>query len=125
MTSGGLLAVALAGAFAFQAVAVSYLIDGIPESTVQRLLLAIALYLVHGAVGIAVLIYYSPLLSTTPAAVFGIMAMAAGWLGLGLHALFHLIPGGPKPRWMTDVGLYDVVCLLAIGTGFAFVIGLV
>jgi hypothetical protein len=31
----------------------------------------------------------------------------------------------PKPRWMERLGLYDAVCLLVIGTGIVFAVGLV
>jgi hypothetical protein len=48
------------------------------------------------------------------------VAALFGWFALGLRGLFALIPvtgDRPKPRWMTRLGIYDVVCLLVISGG--------
>lgn len=101
---------------------------GVPRERAFQLLLGVALYLLHGAIGITILIWCRPYLASTSAAAFGAFATLLGWLGLGLHLLFRLVPAmgdRPKPQWMVDVGLYDVVCLIVIGAGIAFATGLI
>ena len=117
---GGVLL--LVGGFVFQIVSIVVLLRRLPKSAALRLMLAIVAFLVHGAIGIAVLIYCRPFLSDTSTAALGAVAALFGWLALGLHGLFRLIPvttDKSKPRWMTQLGIYDVACLLVIGGGIA------
>jgi hypothetical protein len=118
----------LVGGFVFQIVLIVVLLRRLPKGAALQLMLAIAAFLVHGTIGIAVLIYCQPLLSNTSAAAFGAVAALFGWFALGLHGLFHLIPvteDTAKPRWMERLGPYDAVCLLVIGIGIVFALGLV
>ena len=118
----------LVGGFVFQIVSIVVLLRRLPKSAALQLMLAIAAFLVHGAIGIAVLIHCQPFLSKTSAAALGAVAALFGWFALGLHGLFRLIPvtgDKPKPRWMERLGLYDAVCFLVIGTGIVFALGLV
>jgi hypothetical protein len=119
---GDVFTLLLVGGFAFQVVALVVLLSQFPSGAALQLVLAVAAYLVHGAIGIAVLIYCRPFLSDTSTAALGAVAALFGWLALGLHGLFRLIPvttDKSKPRWMTQLGIYDVACLLVIGGGIA------
>jgi hypothetical protein len=116
----GVFLLLLAGGFAFEVATVVVLLRQLPSGAALRLILAIAAYLAHGAIGITVLIYGQPFLSHTSTAAVGAVAALFGWFALGLHGLFALIPvtgDRPKPRWMTQLGIYDVVCLLVISGG--------
>jgi hypothetical protein len=94
----------------------------VPWGIARRILLGIAVYLLHGALGIAALLYLRPILSNAPAAAGGAMTALLGWFGLGLHVLLGLVPSEkPKPRWMQRFGVFDIACLLALvgGAGVA------
>jgi len=93
------------------------------RSFVWKSLLAIALYVVHGAVGILILIYLMP---KGPDAAFGGVTAFFGWIGLGTLGLLRLIPAmHAKPRWLTRFGIADVLCLLAIAGGVASAAGFI
>jgi hypothetical protein len=117
MTIGDLSSVIPLIAFVACAVAFVYVLRGLAKNVASKLLLALSAYLAIGAIGTAILITSRPYLSDTPAAALGAMTAFLGWIGLGLHLLFRLIPTmgeRPKPRWMMRFGIFDVVCLLAI-----------
>jgi hypothetical protein len=106
--------------FVSQVASLTSLLRQLPKGAALRLMLAIAAYLVHGAIGLVLLIYCRPHLSTTPIGATGAVAALFGWFALGLHGLLALIPvtgDGQKPGWATRLGIYDVVCLLVIGAG--------
>jgi hypothetical protein len=102
------------------------LLRALPGKVSRQFLLAIGLYVLHGAFGIAVLIYLRPVLSNAPEAAIGALAALFAWFGLGLHVLFRLIPSeGPKPKWMLRFGLFDVACLLVLAGGGAIAAGFI
>jgi heme A synthase len=118
----GVLLLLLVSGFIFQIAIIIVRLRQLPGDTALDLVLAIAAYLLQGAIGINALIYCQPFLSHTSTAAVGAVAALFGWFALGLHGLFALTPttgDTSKPRWMTRLGIYDVVCLLVIGCGIA------
>jgi hypothetical protein len=112
--------------FVASVVALVRLLRGLPGHIAQRLLLAMGVFLAHGAIGTVVLIYTRPFLSNTPAGAFGAVAALFGWIGLGAHLLIYLIPSqNPKPQWMLRPGIFDAACLLVIAGGIAVCTGLI
>jgi hypothetical protein len=85
-------------------------------------LLALAVYLVHGAVGVLVVIYllpYSP--DDAGAIAIGIL----GWIGLGMLGLIRFSPRLKQPpQVLMHVGVADAICLLMIAFGVASAFGL-
>jgi hypothetical protein len=96
---------------------------GVPGYLIRGLFLAIGAYLLYGAIGIALAIYFSPAISHTPAATRGLVITMIGWLGLAVSILFYLLPkelwreDRPKPQWMQRFGIFDFVCLVAVIDG--------
>jgi hypothetical protein len=91
-----------------------------------------ALYVQVGAVGIAIMIQFSSVLPRTPTTAPGFVIAIIGWIGLALHVLMRMLPSEfwpdekrPKPRWMQRVGIFNVVCLFALGGGIATMAGFV
>lgn len=125
-----LVGIVIAGGGLFAALCVERL-RGVPLHLTRQFLLAIAAYLLHGAVGIAILIYAYPGLSHTAGAAGGAVIALFGWIGLGLHVLFRLLPREfwpserPKPHWMQRFGLFDIACLCALAGGSAVATGLI
>jgi hypothetical protein len=102
------------------------LLRALPGKVARQFLLAIGVYVLHGAFGIAVLIYLRPVLSNTSAAGFGVLAALFAWFGLGLHVLFRLTPSEKaKPRWLLRFGLFDVACLPVLAGGSAVAAGFI
>jgi hypothetical protein len=126
MTINDLSALALVVLFVLQIAAFVHLLRALPGNVARQFLLAIGVYVLHGALGIAILIYLRPVLSNAPYAAFGAMAALFGWFGLGLHVLFRVIPSeGPKPQWMLRFGIFDVACLLTLVGGSAVAAGFI
>ena len=80
---GDVFTLLLVGGFAFQVAAVVVLLNRLPSGAALQLVLAVAAYLVHGAIGIAVLIYCRPFLSDTSTAALGAVAALFGWIFAG------------------------------------------
>jgi hypothetical protein len=122
--------VVIAGVGIFAAICVRHL-SGMPRHLARRLLLAIAVYLLQGAVVIAILIYLYPALSHTPAAARGYVFAMLGWLGLAARLLMRMLPSEfwrkekPKPQWMQRFGIIDIPFLLALAGGAAAMAGLI
>jgi hypothetical protein len=126
MTVAALVALVAVVDFVLHIAAFVYLLRGLPGSVARQFLVAIGYYLLHGALGIATLIYLRPVLSNGPNAAFGAMAALFAWFGLGLHVLFRLIPSeGPKPQWALRFGIFDVACLLVLAGGSAVAAGFI
>jgi hypothetical protein len=128
MTIRDLLLLSFVVAFVVHVWTFVYVLRQLPNNVALRLLLAIGFYVAHGALGIAVIIYFLPVLSHALAAPYGAVTALFGWFGLGLHVLFRLIPtvsDKPKPEWMSRFGTFDVACLAAIVGGIAVSTGLV
>ena len=94
--------------------------------------LAIAAYVLHGAIGIAILIYLYPVLSHRSVAAYGLAFAMVGWLGLGARILMRIIPSEfwpnkekPKPQWMQRLGIIDIAWLLALVGGCAAMAGFI
>lgn len=106
-------------------------LGGVPRHLRRRLGLGIAAYLLHGTIGIAIIIYLSTVLPGTPAAAVGGGIALLAWIGLGVRILLRLLPGEfwpigrPKPRWMQRFGIIDVACLFALVGGGAAMAGLI
>jgi hypothetical protein len=123
-----LAGIVMAGSGVFAAICVRRL-RGMPGYLVRRLLSAIGAAVLHGAIGIALVIYLSPVLAHTPAASRGLVIATIGWLGLAASILLHLLPSEfwpedrPKPQWMQRFGIFDVACLIAVIGGGALLAG--
>jgi hypothetical protein len=112
--------------FVLHIAAFVYVLRGLPGSVARQFLVAIGYFLLHGALGIATLIYLRPVLFNAPSAAFGAIAALFGWFGLGLHILFRLMPSEkPKPQWMLRFGLFDAACLLGVVGGGAIAAGFI
>jgi hypothetical protein len=106
-------------------------LSGTPRHLAGRLLLAMAVYVLQGAVVIAILIYLYPALSHTPAAARGFVIAMFGWLGLAARVLMRMLPSEfwpterPKPQWMQRFGIIDIACLFALAGGTAAMAGFI
>jgi hypothetical protein len=110
---------------------VAICVRNLPRHLAGRLLLAMAVYLLQGAVVIAILIYLYPALSHTPAAARGFVVAMLGWLGLAARVLMRMLPSEfwpterPKPQWMQRFGIIDIACLFALAGGTAAMAGFI
>jgi hypothetical protein len=106
-------------------------VRSLPLHLAGRLLLAMAVYVLQGAVGIAIPIYLYPTLSHTPAAALGFVIAMLGWLGLAARVLMRMLPSEfwrkekPKPQWMQRFGIIDIPFLLALAGGTAAMAGFI
>lgn len=84
---------------------------------IWKSLIAIALYAVHVAVGIGVMVFLLP--SNRNAAAAGATAIV-GWIALGGLGLLRYSPRlHEPPRWPMHFGIADILCLCAVGWGVA------
>ncbi len=90
---------------------------------IWKSLLALALYALHGGIGLFVLLV---LLPRNPDAAVGATVAMTSWILLGMLGLIRFAPRTQEPpRWLMHFGVPDVGLLLAIAWGVADVAGLV
>jgi hypothetical protein len=90
----------------------------ISRDFIYKSLIGLAVFAVHCAVGIVVMLYVF-LPAGPDAAVAGVVAWF-GWLGLGSLALVRYVPRlREPPRILLRVGILDLLCLLMVAGGIA------
>ncbi len=102
------------------AVAVSALAQALTDPRVTRQfvyrsLIAFAVYAVHVAIGLLVVLYLLPF---RPEAAVGATMAFLGWVGLGGLGLIRFAPRlREPPRFLLRFGVADAICLLLIASG--------
>ncbi len=89
---------------------------------VAKSLLALAVYALHIAIGLLVVVF---LLPHGPDAAMGVTTAVLGWIGLGALDLIRFAPRlREPPAILLRFGLGDAVCLLVIATGVLSAFGI-
>jgi hypothetical protein len=90
---------------------------------IARSLVAVAVYAVHVAMAIVVMVYLVP---PGDAGALGATAALVGWIGLGVLGLIRFAPRlREPPAWLMRFGIADGACLALIAGGLASAAGLV
>jgi hypothetical protein len=94
----------------------------ITRAFVWKSLVALAVYAVHVAVAILVMVY---LLPWGPDAALGVTIAMLGWIGLGTLGLIRFSPRLQEPpAILMRVGIADAICVIVIAAGLASAMGL-